>query len=389
MAGGTHVWRNIVLVGVSVATISMGWHPNGYAKGNGRSLSIGATAYAVIDVSSGRIVAQRRADAHMRIASLTKVMTAIVALDHGAMTDMVTVSPQAARQEGSSLYMQANEKMSLHTMLYGLMLRSGNDAAMAIAEHVGGSAEGFAYMMNAKAETLGMTNSHFVNPSGLDDPSHYASALDLAILTAYGLKNPLFHEIVRTKIKRAPNPHKPWDYVWANKNKMLFRYEGADGVKTGFTKLAHRTLISSATRGQQQFAVVTLDDATDWADHTALLDDAFLRFPHVPFVEAGDLISPTTFVAQRDFAYPLTTDEWTHVQKKITIYAPHTVEYKRGYRGQLAFFFRGQFVGAVPLVPPETVNRTTPVMSQEGQSFWQGVQRLGQLLFGAKGEENR
>src|SRR5690606_10156946 len=129
---------------------------------------------------------------------------------------------------GSSIYLKQGEEMSLHNMLYGLMLRSGNDAATAIAEHVGGSLEGFVHMMNETAQMIGMSNSQFKNPSGLDEEGHYATANDMAKLTAYALKNAAFQDIVKTKVKTAPNPNDPWDYRWLNKNKMLSIYEGAD-----------------------------------------------------------------------------------------------------------------------------------------------------------------
>src|SRR5690606_17687538 len=147
-----------------------------------------------------------------RIASLTKVMTAIVAIENGTLTDLVQVGPAAYGKEGSSLYLHLGEEMTLHTMLYGLMLRSGNDAATAIAEHVGGSLEGFVFLMNQKARELGMKNTSFKNPHGLDEDGHYSSANDMAVLTAYALRNEVFQEIVKTKVKTAPNPNEDWDY---------------------------------------------------------------------------------------------------------------------------------------------------------------------------------
>src|SRR5699024_4286601 len=133
-------------------------------------------------------------------------------------------------------------------------LRSGNDSAVAIAEHVGGSIEGFALLMNRKAEEIGMDQSNFVNPHGLNEEDHYSTAEDMAKLTAYALKNPVFQEIAKTKVKTAPNPNADWDYKWYNKNKMLSLYDGSDGVKTGYTKLAGRCLVSSATRDGRQLA---------------------------------------------------------------------------------------------------------------------------------------
>ena len=206
-----------------------------------------AKGVALIDVESGGFY-NSNGDKPMKIASLTKIMTAIVAIEHGKLSDMVKTSVRAAGREGSSIYLKKGEEMSLQNLLYGLMLRSGNDAATAIAEHVGGSEEGFVHMMNEKAQMLGLTNTQFMNPHGLDVEGHYSTANDLAKLTAYALKNPIFKTIVKTKVKTAPNPNDKWDYSWKNKNRMLTMYEGADGVKTGYTKQALRCLVSSATR---------------------------------------------------------------------------------------------------------------------------------------------
>lgn len=169
-----------------------------------------AQAFALIDVTSGRILYSSHGDQELPIASLTKIMTAIVAIEHGKLDEMVTVGRNAFAKEGSSLYLQLGEEMSLRNMLYGLMLRSGNDAATAIAEHIGGSEEGFAHLMNEKARLIGLEHTHFQNPHGLDAKDHYSSANDLAKLTAYALHNPDFKEIVSTRSKKAPNPNDPW-----------------------------------------------------------------------------------------------------------------------------------------------------------------------------------
>lgn len=200
------------------------------------SVSTHAKAAALIDVESGRILYSSHGDEPMLIASLTKIMTAIVAIEYGDLNSKVKVGKKAFAKEGSSLFLRLGEEMTLQNMLYGLMLRSGNDAATAIAEHVGGSEEGFVHLMNAKAEELSLKHTHFANPHGLDAEGHYSSANDLAVLTAYALHNPVFKEIVKTQVKTADNPYEKWEYKWSNKNKMLRLYEGADGVKTGYTK---------------------------------------------------------------------------------------------------------------------------------------------------------
>ncbi|WJH34236.1 D-alanyl-D-alanine carboxypeptidase family protein [Paenibacillus aurantius] len=307
-----------------------------------------AQGAALIDVTSGRILYSQQGDRPMRIASLTKIMTAIVAIEKGDISDMVTVGPNAYRKEGSSIYLNLGEKISLEHLLYGLMLRSGNDAATAIAEHVGGSVEGFATLMNAKAEEIGMDHSHFMNPSGLDHNEHYASANDMAKLTAYALKNPKFREIVKTPTKKVPRENQPWDSVWNNKNKMLKIYDGADGVKTGYTKLALRCLVSSATRGTQQLAVVTLNDSDDWADHSRLLDYGFHNYPLQTLVVKGAEVDGKGRTAY-SFEYPLAEEEKASV-RKVTVWEPaRSLNAKLGSPGQVQVYLGERKIGAVPL----------------------------------------
>lgn len=266
-------WLNrIIYGGLALAVVCvMGARLSEYTALAAPPLYTNAAAHALIDVSSGTIVASSNGDKKMLIASLTKIMTAIVAIEYGNASDFVTVSSRAAHTEGSSIYLKPGEKMKLEDLLYGLMLRSGNDAAMAIAEHVGGSVEGFVWLMNEKSAWLGLQGSHWQNPSGLDHPEHYSTANDLARLTAYALHHEEFRKIVSARMKKASS--RP--YAWKNKHKLLFTYDGADGVKTGFTKAARRTLVTSATRGNQQFVAVTLRDSTDWVDHKRMLNYGF------------------------------------------------------------------------------------------------------------------
>lgn len=317
---------------------------------DGHPPDVTAEAAALIDVESGRLLYSKNGDRPMRIASLTKIMTAIVAIEQGRLSDMVKVSKNAYGKEGSSIYLRLGEEMSLEHLLYGLMLRSGNDAATAIAEHVGGSEEGFVLMMNRKAEELGLQNTHFANPHGLDADGHMSTANDLARLTAYALKNPVFREIVKTERKTAPNPNDPWDYVWRNKNKMLRLYEGADGVKTGFTKAAGRCLVSSATRNGQQLAAVTLRASNDWNDHAKLLDFGFAHYELETLVHKGANIQGTDFVAERSFRYPLTAEEKSSVRLILDKLPEHSLDYALGLRGRLRIEVGGDTIGQVPVV---------------------------------------
>lgn len=323
-----------------------------------------AVGAALIDVESGRILYSEKGDTPMRIASLTKIMTAIIAIEQGKLNEMVKVGKNAFGKEGSSIYLKLGEEMRMHDMLYGLMLRSGNDAATAIAEHVGGSIEGFVYLMNEKARMLGMENSHFTNPSGLDEgDGHRSSPNDMARLTAYALKNPIFKEIVSTKLKKVPNPNEAWDYSWLNKNKMLSLFEGADGVKTGYTKLAKRCLVSSATRDGQQLAVVTLNDGDDWADHARLLQYGFKYFPLQTIVKKGDAVEGTPWVAGRTFSYPLAEGEAAQLSHKVTLVDPATTEYRLAERGTLQFTLGSKLIQTIPIY-----DKASPLLQAQSQS---------------------
>jgi D-alanyl-D-alanine carboxypeptidase (penicillin-binding protein 5/6) len=310
---------------------------------------IHAETAALVDVSSGKILYSKQGNKQMRIASLTKVMTAIVAIEQGTLSDAIEINKRAFAKEGSSLYLQLGEQMSLQNLLYGLMLRSGNDAATAIAEHIGGSEEGFSYLMNEKAVVLGMNHSHFMNPHGLDVKDHYSTAEDMAHLTAYALKNPVFQDIVKTKVKKVPNPNASWNYVWANKNKMLSLYPDADGVKTGYTKLAKRCLISSATRGGQQLAVVTLNDSDDWADHSRLLDYGFKNFPLKKLVDKGEQIQ-SGIAAAESFSYPLTTEETNNLTRRAVMNNNDSLPVRLGTLGELKLYIADRQIGTVPLI---------------------------------------
>lgn len=313
------------------------------------TLYTNARASALIDVESGRLLFSSNGDTSMRIASLTKIMTAIVAIDNGKLTDMVKTSKRAVGKEGSSIYLQLGEKMSLLNMLYGLMLRSGNDAATAIAEHVGGSEEGFVHLMNEKAAFLGLTHTQFKNPHGLDEEGHYSSANDLAKLTAYALKNEVFAEIVSTRVKKVPNPHEKWEYSYTNKNKMLSMYEGADGVKTGYTKKSLRCLVSSATREGQQLAAVTINDGDDWADHRKMLDWGFGNYPLKEIAAKGQQISGYPYTVGQSFKYPLAEEESNDIQSRLVLHNMDSIRYTFGERGILEWHMNNIKIGAVPV----------------------------------------
>ncbi|MGG1573775.1 D-alanyl-D-alanine carboxypeptidase family protein [Fictibacillus sp. NRS-1165] len=290
---------------------------------------VSARAAILMDQDSGRILYARNEHRQMRIASITKIMTAILAIESGKLQDRVKVSDRATKTEGSSLYLKPGERIPLKDLIYGLMLRSGNDSAVAIAEYVGGSLDGFVYMMNQKAQEIGMKNTLFRNPHGLDDhDDHYSTAYDMAVLTRYAMENRQFSEISASEIYRSPQEGEKWDRVWRNKNKMLKRYPYSTGGKTGYTKLAKRTLVSTAKKDGMGLIAVTLNDPNDWDDHAAMFNWGFQSFDLVRVVKKGVVggiklkAYKNKIEASRDLRYPLMKTEKKQIQKSVTLYQP-------------------------------------------------------------------
>ena len=216
---------------------------------------------------------EKAANERRFMASTTKIMTALVALEHAHPADTVTVHPSAVGVEGSSVYLSAGECVTMETLLYALMLQSANDAAAAIAYEVGGSIEGFAALMNEKARTLGLRDTHFENPHGLHEDTHYTTARELAIIAAEAMKKPFFRELAKTKKKVITLESGARTLI--NHNKLLFANGEVVGIKTGFTKKSGRCLVSAAERDGVFLIAVTLHAPNDWRDHSALLDYGF------------------------------------------------------------------------------------------------------------------
>lgn len=239
------------------------------------SYSYSAKAICLYDVDARQMVYGYNENIRMLPASITKIVTAITALELGNPEDVVTVDQKSAGTEGSSLYLRAGEKITLINLIYGMMLHSGNDAANAIATHFG--YEEFVEQMNETVKRADATDSHFENPSGLDGENHRVTALDMAKITAYAMKNPLFCQIVATKQTSivSEDGYTRW---LKNHNKLLWMYENTKGVKTGYTKKAGRTLVSSASDGETNLICVTLNDADDWNDHISLYQ-SYLKPP--------------------------------------------------------------------------------------------------------------
>ncbi len=231
------------------------------------AVQLSAAAAILMDADTGDILYEKDAGRRMRIASTTKIMTALVVLDHARLTDSVTVTA-AHMAEGSSMYLKPGETVTVEELLYGLMLCSGNDAALALADCCGGLAA-LVEDMNEKAAELGMENTSFANPNGLDDEQHYSTARDMAVLAAYAAKDPVFRRICSTRTAAVGSR------TMINHNKLLAQIDGCIGMKTGYTKAAGRTLVSCVEREGRRLVAVTLCDGNDWADHKSLYELGF------------------------------------------------------------------------------------------------------------------
>lgn len=339
---------------------------------------VSASAYVLMDADSGRVLLARNETAEKPIASTTKIMTALVALDESRLTDKVTVRREHLK-EGSSMYLAEGETLTMEALLYGLMLPSGNDAAECIADHCGRGREAFVGKMNAKAAELGMTHTSFANPSGLDESGHYSCALDMARLMAYAMRNPSFSQIVSARTATVGTR------TMGNHNKLLGAFSGCIGGKTGFTDGAGRTLVTCAERGGMRLIVVTLHDGSDWNDHKALYEYGFSVYrPQravvrgkeyaLAAVRGGEAVC-VHLCAEEDFYYPLAEGETL----KLRIEAENAVSapVEAGQRlGGATVLLNGTELGTVALVAaqdvaaPEAAPARSPL--ERFRALWRG-----------------
>ncbi|NLC50812.1 MAG: D-alanyl-D-alanine carboxypeptidase, partial [Firmicutes bacterium] len=253
-------------------------------------LELTAEAAVLMDRDSRRVLYAQNPHQKRPMASTTKIMTAVTALEAGDLDDVVIVSERAAAIGGSSIWLSAGEEKTLEELLYGLMLRSGNDAAVAIAEHIAGSIEAFAVMMTKKAREIGALNSSFKNPHGLHDEKHYITAYDLSLIASYALRNPKFREIIATRDIAISWPGAEWDRLLHNQNRLLDLYPGGDGVKTGWTTPAGRCFVGSATRDGWQLVATVLNAPDMYNDAIMLLDYGFNNFTNKRLIAQGQFL---------------------------------------------------------------------------------------------------
>jgi D-alanyl-D-alanine carboxypeptidase (penicillin-binding protein 5/6) len=322
----------------------------------------------LMDGASSRVLWEQNSRQRLPMASTTKIMTAIAALEYGRLDDIVTIPPEASGIEGSSIWLSPGEHHTLEDLLYGLMLRSGNDAATAIALHIGGSIEGFAELMNSLARKIGAKDTNFTNPHGLHDDNHYTTAYDLALITAYGMKNPDFETIVSTKYRTIPWEGHEWDRAMKNKNKLLWTYEGANGVKTGYTKKAGRCFVGSSKRDNMQLIAVVLNCGPMFEDSAALLDYGFENYKNYDIYTTGQPIfnvpvikgkqNDIPMIAGKGFSIALKDDETEKIRTEVLV--PESVEapvLKGQPVGTIKIYFENRLMDELPVITAQAVEK--------------------------------
>ncbi len=343
-----------------------------------------AQSYLLMDAKTGDVLSSRNPDLKLPMASTTKIMTCIVALERAVLSDEVSVHKDAVGIEGSSVYLIKDEKLKLEELLYALMLESANDAAAAIALHVSESIPAFALLMNETAKRIGMDSTVFVNPHGLSVDGHYSTARDLCKLMRYAMQNEAFRVITGTETMTISAPNGKTRFL-SNHNKLLRIYEDCIGGKTGFTKKAGRCLVTSAKRGDTELVCTTLGDPDDWRDHCALFDYGFSLYSSRQIVDAGEIRFEIPVIggkakhvcaSNRDAFSCLVRNEEKivfSVELPRFVYAP----VKEGAKIGEAIFKNGDLeIGRLPIYLDDEV-----IKKVEKLSFWEKIMQKISLWF--------
>lgn len=297
-----------------------------------KAIDTSATSAILMDMDSGRILYAKDIHNVRSVASISKIMTALLAIESDKLQDEITIGNEIEESHGSGIYIKQGEILTLEELLYGLMLRSGNDASYAIAKYVGGNVNKFVEMMNQKASELGMKNTIFHNPNGLDEiDGNFSTAYDMALVTSEAMKYQAYRKIVSTKkynLKTNMNT-----YSWTNKNKILKTYKYATGGKTGYTLKARRTLVTTASKDDLNLVVVTLNDGNDFSDHKNLYEYAFQNYKSYKILTKGNIeildenyYKNYDFYIENDFKYPLSNDEKDSIVIKFELEKNREIE---------------------------------------------------------------
>ena len=328
-------------------------------------LILSGESYILIDRDIGRVLLEENSHKKMPMASTTKIMTALIALEKGNLSDRIRVDDDSVGVEGSSIYLKKDEIMTLKDLIYGLMLRSGNDAAVAIAIHIGGTTEEFVKLMNDKAKSIGALNTNFTNPNGLPDENHYSTAYDMALITREAFKYDEFANIVNSKSYTSDRVENNYFY---NKNKTLWDYEGGNGVKTGYTMSSGRCLVSSASRNGLNLISVSLN-ARDWFnDNHKLLDYGFEKYSSSLIFDKGQFMKKVrvekgnrdyiNLVAEKTLFFPLKEGEKEKLKIDIQSFDGIDLPINKGdLVGYVSVYLDGKLINKVNLVSKDTIEK--------------------------------
>ena len=308
-----------------------------------------AKSTIVMDLDSGRIFYEKNANQKRLIASITKIMTAIVAIEEGDLTEKITVGEEVLSMYGTNIYVEVGEKMKLRDLLYGLLLRSGNDASVVIAKAIAGSEEKFVNLMNKKAQEIGMKNTIFKNPHGLDEETeNYSTAYDMALLSKYAYKNKTYRNIVSTDKYEVSTGKKT--YLWYNRNKLLTTYEYCTGGKNGYTPRAGKTLVTTASKNGLNLTIVTLSDGDIYNNHIDLYEDFFSKYKRYKIIDKNKFRIDKEFVdedvyLEDSFYYPLTSNEVNDIKTVVHFLDDSATD----EIGTIEIFLSNQKIGELPI----------------------------------------
>ena len=350
-------------------------------------ITTSAKAMCVLEKYSGRVIAGKNEEMQLPMASTTKIVTAITVIQNCKNLDeIIQVDDTAIGIEGSSIYLRQGELISIKDLLYGLMLRSGNDSAVALACHVGGSVEGFAELMNETAKNIGATNSNFVTPHGLDHKDHYTTAYDLALITAYSLNNPVFKDIVSTKTHIVEATNMSDKRYMTNKNRLLTSLDGCCGVKTGFTKKAGRCLVSATERNNQTFVCVVLNCGPMFEESASMLNTAHALYENQKIVDRNQEIYNEYIIdktqgklylyAEEDFYYPISKNEINNLKLEYNVKLDNAKE--GDIVGEIKVFLKNDLLKTIKLV---TMNKIDKLIDSK-------TLEISEILWEEKANEN-
>ena len=328
------------------------------------ALSISGKSAILIEADSGEIVYEKNAYNRMPMASTTKIMTAIIAIENNNLDDIVKIPQCAVGIEGSSIYLKEGESLTVRQLLEALLLESANDASVALAYKTAGDVSNFATLMNQKVAELGLYNTNFTNPHGLDDDNHYTTAFDLAMIAKYAMENDVFRDIVSTKKSTIPLNNSEGTRVLVNHNKLLRSYKGANGIKTGYTKRCGRCFVSSAEVDGVNLICVTLNAPNDWHDHSTLLDYGASLYESFIFAEKGDYLielnlnneSKGTVLVSNDEPFKITLKKGMHDFSAYLEYNEPSLPINKGdILGEIVFYDNGEKIGQIDLKSQENI----------------------------------